>query len=551
MKKLLPVSLMIFVSLFLRSQTSPTSLRQDVKVQYIMKVKEKCARVAKDPVSGNLWYITSVGKVYQVKNLNSKPYDTLMYTQDQHGIAYLQGMTFLDSTLFLIGNKMIDSTTTEGMIRKAVFQPNGTRNWVEVMTTQPYPQSYTWYDHGFSGIVISPDKQHIYFSSGSRTDHGEIQSNKGLYPGLREVPLTSALFRIPANSVNLTLPNTDAGIAPYLYADGLRNTFDMAFDANGELFGLENSGDRDDPDEMNWIRQGKHYGFPWVLGGNDNPQQFTGYDKDKDPLLNVQSHCYLQGYYGNDPTFPSKGSLVFEPAIINTGPHADNFRESNGKVNDGSASGKFITTFTSHRSPLGLAFDRNKELASDLTGDAFVASYTRKGDSTGLDEFGYPGTIVDAGQDLLHINLLPDGSGAYKLSATTIVKDFYYPVDTYMDGNILYVIEYNDNGAGRLYKVTLPAGVTGITKALSENDGRIFPNPTGGKFTIELDRPGGSANVCIYDVLGNCVLRQGPSNSPSDCSSAFCIDLQGEAKGVYMVQITNGDQKIVKKLVID
>jgi glucose/arabinose dehydrogenase len=542
---LLPLSLI--------SQSTPVSLRPDVKVELIMKVKQRAARVAMDPVTNTLYYITSIGKVYAVKNLLGSAYDTLLYTEANHGIAYLQGMTFIDSALFLIGNKMIDSTGSRGLVKKAVLQPNGSRTWHNVMTTDVYPQSYTWYDHGFSGIVASPDKQYLYISSGSRTDHGEIQSNNGLYPGLREVPLTSAIFKIPANSNNLTLPNTDAGIAPYLYADGVRNSFDLAFDPDGKLFAVENSGDRDDPDELNWIREGRHYGFPWTMGGNNNPQQFSPYDPNNDPLLNVQSHCYLHGYYGNDPSFPPKGTLLFTPPVKNVGPDADNFRENTGKVRDGSESGQFISSFTPHRSPLGLSFDRNKMLGSDFNGRALAASFTRKGDSTGLDKYGSPGTIVDAGQDLLLLNLQPDGNGEYKMNVTTIVNNFNYPVDTYLDGNILYLIEYNDGPDGRLFRVTLPAGPIGVTEMIESKEGTIYPNPGNGLFNLEWNNGSEDASICVYDILGNCVYRnEKPQLSMNPgCAPSFCIDLRNNAKGVYMLSASSSENKIVKKLVID
>ncbi len=551
MKKIFSLQLLLVTGVYF-AQTPPVSLRPDIKVKHIMDVKEKCSRMAKDPVSGNLFYITSVGKVYEIKNINTKPHDSLLYTEADHGIAYLQGMTFIDSSLFVIGNKMIDSTITHGLIKKAVLQPDGKRKWVDVMTTAPYPQSYTWYDHGFSGLVASMDKNYLLFTSGSRTDHGEIQTNKGLYPGLREVPLTSALFRIPANSENLTLPNDETGLIPYLYADGLRNTFDLAFNSDGELFGTENSGDRDDPDEMNWIRQGKHYGFPWIMGGNDNPQQFPGYDKNKDPLLNVQSHCYIQGYYGDDPTFPPKGSQAFVPSLVNIGPDGDNYREISGYVKDGSITGKFLGSFTPHRSPLGLSFDRNRILDNEFVGDGFAVSYTRGGDSTGLDQYGYPGTIVDHGQDLLHIKLIPHSEEGYRISTTTLIKDFSNPVDTELDGNNLYVIEYNDSGTGRLLRVTLPASPTYIADNTSSPEVAIYPNPGNGKFTVEVQHISDAASVCVYDALGKCVLDSSPLKSlKPDCTSEFCIDLRGQAKGVYLLQIKSDEQQITKKLVVE
>jgi hypothetical protein len=537
--------------LLITAQPNPVSLRQDVKVDFVMKVKPKAARVAMDPISKNLVYITSTGEVREIKNTGGSPTDNLLYTKSTHDIAFLQGMVFIDSALFVIGNKMIDSTGNVGMIKKAVLQPDGSRSWVNVATTDVYQQSYTWYDHGFSGMVVSPDKQYLYFSSGSRTDHGEIQSNNGLYPGMREVPLTSAIFRIPANSVNLTLPNTDSGLAPYLYADGLRNAFDMAFDSDGNLFATENSGDRDDPDELNWIRQGKHYGFPWIMGGNDNPQQFPGYDPDSDPLLNTQSHCYLKGYYANDPTFPPKGTQAFVSSIRNLGPDGDKYRESNGKVNDGSTSGNFVHSFTPHRCPAGIAFDREKILSGNLNGDAFVISFTRKGDSTGLDVYGYPGTIVDPGQDLMHLELSPDGSGNYKMNATTLVKGFDYPVDTYLHDNILYVIEHNMNGDGRLFKITLPSDVVSTREPGPPELIRIHPNPNSGMFTVCLGKPLPGAVLCVFDLLGKCVFRKESISERPGESCRLNIDLSGHPKGVYLVRLETDDASVVRKVVIE
>ncbi|MFT7553257.1 MAG: hypothetical protein ACI9BV_003589, partial [Rhodothermales bacterium] len=53
----------------------------------------------------------------------------------------------------------------------------------------------------------------------------------------------------------------------------------------GDLFGTENAGDCDDSEELNWIREGRHYGFPWRIGTSVTPQQFPGYDPSADPFV--------------------------------------------------------------------------------------------------------------------------------------------------------------------------------------------------------------------------------------------------------------------------
>jgi glucose/arabinose dehydrogenase len=127
----------------------------------------------------------------------------------------------------------------------------------------------------------------VFVNSGSRTDHGEVQSNNNAFTDAREVPLTSAILRIPANAQDLQLPNDETALKPYLFADGTRNAYALEFAPNGDLFATDNGPDADYPDELNWIREGLHYGFPWRFGNQDNPQQFADYDSSKDVRLSL------------------------------------------------------------------------------------------------------------------------------------------------------------------------------------------------------------------------------------------------------------------------
>ena len=131
-----------------------------------------------------------------------------------------------------------------------------------IARTEPYlGKPETPFDHKMAGNAVSPDGQFIYVSTNSRTNHGEVA-------GLgREDDLNILILKIPTNpSSPIDLRNDKAWLRNngYLYAEGIRNGFDMAFDNNGNLFEVENSGQRDDPEEMNWIREGKHYGFPYL-----------------------------------------------------------------------------------------------------------------------------------------------------------------------------------------------------------------------------------------------------------------------------------------------
>ncbi|MGZ4047726.1 MAG: T9SS type A sorting domain-containing protein, partial [Bacteroidia bacterium] len=203
-------------------------------------------------------------------------------------------------------------------------------------------------------------------------------------------------------------------------------------------------------------------------------------------------------------------------------------------------------SFTPHRCPLGLSFDKNNILASDLKGDGFLVSYTRGGDSTGLDTYGYPGTICDPGQDLLHIVLSPDGSGEYQMQATTIANNFSNPVDTYMDLNFLYVIEYSYSGNGRLFKVTLPIDPTGIQEKSKSTFISVYPNPT----TNQVNFLAGINSGNIKSIIMKDLLGEELKNFPAINSKEYSVDLSSEPKGIYFMEITSESEKIVKKIIL-
>lgn len=75
---------------------------------------------------------------------------------------------------------------------------------------------------------------------------------------------------------------------------------------------------------------------------------------------------------------------------------------------------------------------------------------------------------------------------------------------------------------------------------------KIFPNPTSGKFTLQLNEQSQEGKVCVYDVLGNCVFNQQINNLKNQE-----IDLSSQAKGVYFVEINTGSEKINKKVVLN
>jgi len=527
------------------------SLLPNVSVDSILSAKPNATKIAMDEVSGHLFYSTVNGDIHEVYMPTSLPAtDTLRYTATDHGITYLQGLYFKDSVVYLCGNNW-SSTTAVGKVVKGKLQSNGTRLWTSILTTATYPSANSWGDHGFAGITIDPTGNYIYVSSGARTHLGEIRTNGGVWPNYREVPLTTRIFKIPINSVGITLANDSTIVdnSGYVFAWGTRNAYDMAWDANGNLFAIDNSGERDDAEELNWLRQGRHYGFPWRMGSNNNPLRVSPYDVNNDPLVNHLCGGYLSGWFNDDPTFPLVPSgVTFTDPIRNYGLVADFYRDPiTGKVKNASDEGTYITSFTPHRSPLGLVIDKDSMLAAPFRGDGFVLNFMPGGDSTGyspISPWGSPGPFVDPARELVQLKLVYNsGIDNYTMTTSNVVEGFYLPVDAELVRNTMYVIE---NG-GDIWKVTFPEYAS-IPEIQLTSTLMVYPNPSNKSLTIKFENDTKSKHtLVILNSLGEKVrvINDITSNS-------ITIDELNLSKGIYFIQLKSEDKiKATTKILID
>src|SRR5262249_17376654 len=196
-------------------------------------------RIAKDPRNNQLYYLKINGDIFRV-NLppaGTASTSTKVYSATDHGLSRdVEGFAIgPDGTIYVLANTTTNTSLTYARIVKGVPNIGGNRSWSSLARTEPYPLSQTAFDHKFNGMIVSPDGQYLYVNSGSRTDHGEVQSNGGLYPNLRDAPLTAKIFRLPAAGSNLVLNNDLTALrqAGYIFAEGTRNSFDFGFAANG------------------------------------------------------------------------------------------------------------------------------------------------------------------------------------------------------------------------------------------------------------------------------------------------------------------------------
>ena len=534
--------------------STPQLLVNDVTLRKVTTVPDYSVRLSHNKSNDLFYFLTTRGELFELDIETGS--QRLIADSNDHQIGESQGLEISDSGLIFISgtNKDRQSATNEGKISKGINQ-DGQWIWENVLTTEKYPLSNTAFDHNFNAIVLSPDQKTLYVNSGSRTDHGEVHSVDGLYPNTREVALTAKLFQVSADTADLILLNDYEFLKTnnFIYAEGLRNTFDLAFDKDGNLFGTENSGDRDDSEELNLLEEGKHYGFPWLMGGNLTPMQFIGYNVNEDPYVSKSSTAYRGGFFYNDPNYPlPPDSLKFVEGLINIGPDADRKRESDSNIYDASDNGLEIRTFTSHRSPLGLVFDKTSSLGGNYTDDGFVLGWT------GSDHSDLLSRLSDQGKDMFHLTLIPDDEEKFKVLVTRIASGFKNPIDAEIVDNKIYVMEYTggwiNNGDVGIYELLFPSSST-YTDSESALPSSIvlyqnYPNPFNSTTNIqyELHYPATEVNLSIYNSIGNKIseLINGPQG-PGSYSVSY--NAHNYSSGIYYYRLETSYSTLTNRMV--
>jgi glucose/arabinose dehydrogenase len=422
----------------------PVLLWSGLGIRNVAVVDAGSIKLALHPLTGELYILNPYNGLRRIPIRESNRAEKVANPADIVEEATLSGMAFgPDGTLYIVANRTIDENYNQAVIRRGTAGTDGTFQWQTLAQTEPYPLSKTPFDHLFNGIVVSPDGKWVYVNSGSRTDHGEEENNGAQFQDVREAPLTARILRLPADAINLTLENNEGALEGLTYARGTRNAYDLEFAPNGDLFAVDNGPDADFPDELNWLREGHHYGFPWQFGDQDNPQQFPDYTSISDKRLSPDFTAVKIGAYRRDPEFP-KSPGGFTLPIINLGPDADQYRAEDGSQHDASDEDLPLYTFTPHRSPLGLVFVTSAEMPLDFQGNetglsAFLLSWGAAG-----------GNLTDRGQDLLHLRLTKRGDN-YEAVTTQIARGFVNPIDAVLIDNKLCVLDF---GTGTVWELT-------------------------------------------------------------------------------------------------
>lgn len=254
-------------------------------VREVVQLPEFCTRLARLG-DGSALALAQKGNVYQVDGAArtlALRIPAAAYLEPERGDPVTMGLTLdSDGRLYIVANRRMAETrpmTNEVSIYRTPgpLQDSGEtvpRLWLRTS----YPYGIGPYNHGVSHMAFGPDGM-LYVNSGSRTDGGEAGTDPRFYEG-GEVDLTACLWRIDPHAAE---PKIE------VWARGIRNAYGFAWDGAGRLFSVANGPDANAPEEMDYVRQGRHYGFPFQF--SDWPVEAGRTRTHRRPRLAWSSPC--------------------------------------------------------------------------------------------------------------------------------------------------------------------------------------------------------------------------------------------------------------------
>lgn len=105
--------------------------------------------------------------------------------------------------------------------------------------------------HSANGIAFGPDG-YGYVSVGGRADHGEILFGNSAGEQDELEPFEASILRFSPD-----------GAIVEVFARGFRNSYDIAWDGDGNLYTTDNMPDYGPPEEFNKVEPGGEHGYPW------------------------------------------------------------------------------------------------------------------------------------------------------------------------------------------------------------------------------------------------------------------------------------------------
>ncbi len=362
-------------------------------------------RLAHRPGDATILILTSDGHVWNFSPASGASVHVLAptdYLDLKHGNPVTYGIGWdRENHLYITSNQCetftIPHRNHTTVWRTPVIAPGASLEKLPKPTAW-FQTTYNWgiggFNHGISHVAHGPDG-FMYVASGSRTDGGET-GNDERYSKEGEIPESACLWKLDPKSDHPTLET---------FAHGMRNAFGFAWTAAGEHYAVVNGPDADMPEELDHLKPGKHYGFPYQFGNSSIKP------------------------YPHTPTAPTE--LKFTFPVLNLGPDGLDYDR---KVP--------TATFTPHSSPAGMIWLEDKIYPAAYRHSFFVVRY---------------GNLLqkqaDSGFDLLQIKLQPQTDDTETAVIKTLLHPLARPIDLieYAPGHLI-IAEYS---RGRTYAAGL------------------------------------------------------------------------------------------------
>lgn len=167
-----------------------------------------------------------------------------------------------------------------------------------------------------------------------------------------------------------------------------------------------------------------------------------------------------------------------------------------------------------------------------------------------------------AGTDSVFIQNIGTGVMDWSCSGGTDWLAFSSDSTGVNDGGVLLEFAENTTGAERSMQVVVvaPASmdyldtvtivqlnstVSANHETGTENEISVYPNPTGGIIFVEIPHEMAGCRMSVFDVLGVAVARKRTAEGLN------MLDLSGFAKGIYFIEVVDGDRRRVKKVALE